>query len=240
MTFDQADLQATQGVAIQSITLTAGGPITVAAPTVSLAQIDAAQHSPVTLAVTGVNGASANWVGVHVVNADQVVFTDLKTHSGAIQLPANLSLQSATVRDRLDITTNQLTLRLDNVNQGAQNVDGQLITPYGNFWAELTGSHLQTDALVTRYRAPMTLSYAGQNQQNNSGNVAFYGLSGEFLQNNATQVGNVGPRERELHWFERVLNFVGLDLGVNEESAQDDQTQDEDPAEYTTRISNRI
>ena len=138
----------------------------------------------------------------------------------------SVSFKQALVRDKLDIITSLLSLRLDNVNQGAQDVDGQLVTPYGSFWADVNGNSLQTNALVSRYRLPMRLTYAGQNLQTDSvNNIAYFGISAEYLQNNAIQLKNVGVRERAPHWYQQVLSLINIDQGVSDEREASDALQ---------------
>ena len=225
MTFDHADMRARDGIEVQSINMTKEGYIHAYAPTTTLRSVNA-NNTPLALTLTGINGVSAQWVAVNVVNSNQVVVDQLLTHAGAFNVPKSVSFKQALVRDKLDITTSLLSLRLDNVNQGAQDVDGQLVTPYGSFWADVNGNSLQTNALVSRYRLPMRLTYAGQNLQTDSvNNIAYFGISAEYLQNNAIQLKNVGVRERAPHWYQQVLSFINIDQGVSDEREASDALQ---------------
>lgn len=245
MTFDQADIKARDGVDVEQVTMNGTGPLEVEAPHIDFALIDVAGLPELNMTLTGSNGTQADWVGANIINTAQVNVHDLHTVNGALSLPSNLSVDRARVRDRLDVTTNLLSLRLDNVQKQAQDVDGQLVTPYGAFWAELQGARLETDALVSRYRLPLLVSYAGQNKEADfSSNVAFYGISGQIVQNTSTQDGNVGVRNHAPRWFERVLNFISIGTGVSEESDTADAVQQSedvgDTNDYSIEISYRL
>jgi len=180
MTMQHGTLAARDALAVRQVTLNGGGPLTVAAPQVDLA-IEAVNAPVTTLTLTGFGGARADNIAVRVQGSPLVDVTKLHARNGQLVLPMDLALRDASASGALTITTQTVSLSLDNVNPGARPADAQLITPNDRFWLQIVGNGLFTDALVTRFQSPVALYFHRADDQRVGAQQAFYRLSTEHL-----------------------------------------------------------
>jgi len=208
MTMQQGSLSAKQALDIDQVELVGGGPLSVSAPDIALT-INS-DDAPVThLTLTGFAGTRADNVDVTVQHTGSLQIDKLSTRVGTLHTPANLSLDDASASDSLQIVTPAATLSLDNVNAAARVADAQLITPQNDFWLQLKGTSLFTDALVTRFQSPIALYFHRADEQQIFAQQAFYRLSSENL---AQEIGwsswrMVQTAPRNIWWASTLLSL---------------------------------
>jgi hypothetical protein len=180
VTMTTGSLNSREAVDIDQLALKGGGPLSVAAPSIAV-HIDALDAPVTSLTLTGFGGERAANVAVSVVNSGRVEIDRLYTRDATLQLPMDVSLRNASVSGELTLATSAVTISLDNANPSARPADAQLITPQGSFWLQLDGNALYTDALVTRFQAPVALYYHRDDEIGFDAQRAFYHLSTEQL-----------------------------------------------------------
>jgi len=180
LTMATGSLNSRESLDIANLALQGGGPLAVAAPSVAL-HIDALDAPVTSLTLTGFDGARADSMAVSVVNTSRVEIDRLYTRDADLQMPVDVSLRNASASGALTLTTAAVTISLDNVNPAARAADAQLITPQGSFWLQLDGNALYTDALVTRFQAPVALYFHRDDEVGFDAQQAFYHLSAEHL-----------------------------------------------------------
>jgi len=165
---------------VDGLTLQGGAPLVVQAPRMSL-DVDGAGAATTSLSLSGLDGARADNVAVKVTGTQQVEISQLYTRNAQLELPADVALREASVSGALTVKTPVLTLNLDNVSAVARPADAQLLTTQDKFWLQLTGNALYTDALVTRFQAPVALYYHRATEDQLVYQQAFYRMSTEHL-----------------------------------------------------------
>ncbi|MDF3031497.1 MAG: hypothetical protein K0R03_2055, partial [Moraxellaceae bacterium] len=245
MTMPRGMLAARDGMSVDNVVLTTSGPLELRAPEMAL-NIDGSGNAGVNLDVTGFTaypgtGAAtlADEVTLTVTNTETVDFSRYLSNYGSVSVPQDLVLEYALVPHALTMSNGQVTMTLDNDNPMGLPVDAQMVTPYGDFTLQLTGTDLVTDAVVTRYNLPLTVTYLGQQQGVDMSQ--FYRLSTEYQLLDSQREENLMPRNLAYRWFERVLNFIGVGWGVDrDEGSSEAEQQDEQlgkPADYVIKIS---
>ncbi|HEY9109012.1 MAG TPA: hypothetical protein VIN58_20220, partial [Roseateles sp.] len=160
--------------------LTLQGPLVAQAPRIALG-VDGAGAASTSLSLSGLHGARADNVALTVTGTQQVEIAQLYTRNAQLELPADVALREASVSGALTVKTPVVTLNLDNVSTIARPADAQLLTTQDKFWLQLTGHALYTDALVTRFQAPVALYYHRATEDQLVYQQAFYRMSTEHL-----------------------------------------------------------
>ncbi len=143
-------------------------------------------------------GSFANDVRVDINNTAQLHITDLLTQGGDLRMTGDLLIDSATVNTGQGYnmrmvtgyqTVDELSLNLNNSDGSALPVDGQFMTPYGEFWMSVDDVNVTTNAQFTRYNLPLLLTYKGSQDDLTTIGLpeSFYRLSLEY-QNEITNL----------------------------------------------------
>jgi hypothetical protein len=165
---------------VDGLTLEGGAPLVAQAARITLG-VDGAGAATTSLSLSGLDGARADNVALKVTGTQQVEIAQLYTRNAQLELPADVALREASVSGALTVKTPVVTLNLDNVSTVARPADVQLVTPQDKFWLQLTGNALYTDALVTRFQAPVALYYHRASEDQLVYQQAFYRMSTEHL-----------------------------------------------------------
>jgi hypothetical protein len=208
MTLHQGTLASRDEVQITQLMLPGGGPLTVQAPRISL-QIDAEGAPVTTLSLTGFDGARAENVALGVTGTQKVDILTLSTRDGQMVLPADVALREASASGALTISTPVVTLSLDNVNPAARPADAQLMTPYDQFWLQLQGNALFTDALVTRFQSPLALYFHRADEDKLVAQQAFYRMSTEHLSQEVAGSSWRIPAQLQALFSGSTVSFLG-------------------------------
>ncbi|WP_279245767.1 leukotoxin LktA family filamentous adhesin [Candidatus Litorirhabdus singularis] len=156
---EEGSIAARQGLAVNQLDLTGGGPVAFESDVIDV-QVDSNDAPETRLSLTGFGGGSAESIDLTVRNTAKLRLEQLYTNTGSLQFDGALRLAEGIVDSSLDIESNSLTMRLDNIKPGAINVDAQLLTPYGEFWLAMSGTEVRTDAVVSRFSDPVSLFFA--------------------------------------------------------------------------------
>ena len=165
---------------VDGLTLQGGGPLVAQASRITLG-VDGAGAATTSLSLSGLDGARADNVALTVTGTRQVEIAQLYTRNAQLELPADVALREASVNGALTVKTPVVTLNLDNVSTVARPADAQLVTTQDKFWLQLMGNALYTDALVTRFQAPVALYYHRATEDQLVYQQAFYRMSTEHL-----------------------------------------------------------
>ena len=133
----------------------------------------------------------ANDVRVDINNTAQLHITDLLTQGGDLRMTGDLLIDAATVNTGQGYnmrmvtgyqTVDELSLNLNNSDGSALPVDGQFMTPYGEFWMSVDDVNVTTNAQFTRYNLPLLLTYKGSQDDLTTIGLpeSFYRLSLEY------------------------------------------------------------
>ncbi len=133
----------------------------------------------------------AEYVDVTVSNTDQLTLASLMTKGGELQVSGDLMIDKGLVSAQAGYnlrlitgaeTAGQLTMDLNNSNGGAIAVDGQFMTPFGEFWLSVDGVNVTTNAQFTRYDPTLLLSYkgTGEGAESTGQPQAYYRLSADY------------------------------------------------------------
>lgn len=136
-------------------------------------------------------GSFANDVRVDISNTGQLHITDLLTQGGDLRMTGDLLIDAATVNTGPGYnfrmvtgyqTVDELTVNLNNSDGSALPVDGQFMTPYGEFWMSVDDVNVTTNAQFTRYNLPLLLTYKSSQDGISSITLpeSFYRLSLEY------------------------------------------------------------
>ncbi|GAA5525120.1 hypothetical protein Maes01_01680 [Microbulbifer aestuariivivens] len=199
-----------EGVRLNQVNLTTSGPLQVQGPRIDI-NLDGGDSAETFLTLTGMDGVAAQWVGVSADNTGGLVIERLFTDYGAISTSGDLRLESAEVYSALDLNSAELALALNNVDLSPRDVSGQLVTPYGDFWLDVRGNQLLTNAQVTRYRDPLVLTYQGDSDRYIEGDTGFSRLSIEYQLENAVQGERAEGRDLWRQWFNPRFDDLGTD-----------------------------
>ncbi|MCA0894512.1 beta strand repeat-containing protein, partial [Microbulbifer agarilyticus] len=210
MTIPEGSFIAEEGIQIDQVLMTASGELELRAPTIDL-NVDGQGNPELFLTLTNIDGAAAQWVGVNVDNNERLTIDRLMTDYGAITTSGDLRIESAEVISELDMQSGVLSLTLDNVDLSPQDLNGQLVTPYGEFWLDVQGNLLLTNAQVTRYRDPLVLTYQGKDGEYVIGDPGFSRLSIEHQLEISIDGERAEGRDLWRLWFSRPLDYLNAE-----------------------------
>ncbi|AQQ68773.1 hypothetical protein Mag101_14865 [Microbulbifer agarilyticus] len=242
MTIPEGSFIAEEGIQIDQVLMTASGELELRAPTIDM-NVDSQGNPELFLALTNIDGAAAQWVGVNVENNERLTIDRLMTDYGAISTSGDLRIESAEVISELDMQSGVLSLTLDNVDLSPQDLNGQLVTPYGEFWLDVQGNLLLTNAQVTRYRDPLVLTYQGKDGEYVIGDPGFSRLSIEHQLENSIDGERAEGRDLWRLWFSRPLDYLNAEeyfwnpvdwLDPDEYSEMDSENDEPGYAEIST------
>ena len=150
--------------------------------------------------------SQAQNVAIDLYNAGRMQLTSLYTEGGELRMTGDLLVESgqveAGVGRNLQVVTGyqtreELTLDLNNSDGTALDVDGQFMTPAGEFWMSIDGITVTTNTQFTRYRQPLLLAFKSQlaGSDTMTEPESFFRLSAEYqndinYQSDSTSLNN--------------------------------------------------
>ena len=172
--------------------------------------------------MTGFDGLSATSIDATVVNTDRLTVMEYKGIEGSIKVDGDLRMLNALSLKRLNITTNALKVSLDNVDPSVKPVDGQLQTPYGQYWIDMNDIFVTTNALVTRYADPMLVAFKPNSPDMDlSVAVTYERLSAEYLTMRDLNAPLLYPNFKFSRFYIQPFSFDLLSVGINREEEFD-------------------
>jgi len=218
---EEGKLASSKGLNIDQIDLFGEGPLVLQSPNIKIT-LDSQGSANTNLSMTGFDGLSATSIDATVVNTDRLTVMEYKGIDGSIAVDGDLRMLNALSRNSLNITTGALTLSLDNVDPSVKPVDGQLQTPYGQYWIDMKDIFVTTNALVTRYADPMLVAFKPNSPDMDlSVAVTFERLSAEYLTMRDLNAPLLYPSFKFLRSQVQPFSFDLISVGINREEELD-------------------